>query len=140
MPQKGIERQIRSRFDWSEYSGFDLSWVEYSWLASTFDGGEIFSELPKLMPRILSIEILPGSTCQFRLAVSSAAEGSSRGGVDFARERELQTALAEFIALANRTRGLLGGGPGTEQLTLSLNVPAKFPRTGKSKKGKTSSG
>jgi len=137
---KGIERQIRSRFDWSEYSGFDLSWAEYDWLASTFDGGELFASLPKLMPRILSIEILPGSTCQFRLVGSGPAEASSRSSFDFARERELQTALSEFIALANRTRGLLGAGSATEQLALSLDVPAKYPRASKPKKGKTSSG
>ncbi|WAR43336.1 hypothetical protein [Methylomonas rapida] len=135
---KGIERQIRSKFDWVESSGFDLCWSEFAWFAKAFNTSEIFSTLPKLMPKVISVEIVPGATCQFRLALGSASESESRPVHEAtARERELQSALAQFIGLATRTRSLLEGQEAPVQLSLGLEdggtISAKATRSKKFK-------
>lgn len=70
---KGVERQVRSKFRWDEAAGYDLCWAEYSWYASTFDD-RTFSQIPKLLPKVLSVEVLPGVACQLRI---SAAQPSA---------------------------------------------------------------
>ncbi|MCT9072391.1 hypothetical protein [Cupriavidus gilardii] len=136
---KGIERQVRPRFDWTESTGFDLSWLEYSWMASTFEGPDAFNLLPKLLPRVISIESIPGATCQFRLAAGSSPDSDVKLHNDGARGKELQSALAQFVALANKARYLLEGGHVTGQQSLNLDsndiAPARSP---KGRKGKAS--
>ena len=105
---KAVERQIRSRFDWGDYGGFDMCWIEYLWVSKTFDSADAFSEIPKLFPRVLSIEVMPGAVCQLRLAAANAgAEADARSAVVSARERDLQLALSQFLALANRIRPIM---------------------------------
>lgn len=107
---KIVERQIRARFDWADATGFDLCWPEFHWLARTFDGPDVFSSLPKLVPRAVSVEVLPGATCQFKLASVGSSEPDARASsIVSARERELQAALSQFIVLAARTQQLLDG-------------------------------
>jgi hypothetical protein len=107
---KIVERQIRARFDLADATGFDLCWPEFQWLASTFDGPDVFSSLPKLVPKAVSVEVLPGATCQFKLASVGSSEHEARASsISSARERELQAALAQFIVLAARTQQLLDG-------------------------------
>ncbi|WP_141113192.1 hypothetical protein [Chromobacterium haemolyticum] len=118
---KGVERQIRSKFDWVESSGFDLCWSEFAWLAKVSDASDIFSTMPKLMPKVVSVEIVPGATCQFRLASGNVSEAESRTMHQATtRERELQSALAQFIGLATRTRPLLEGQEAPVQQSLGL--------------------
>lgn len=69
---KGIERQLRSTFRWEESSGFDLCWAEYAWYSSAFDD-KSYSQIPKLFPRVLSVEVVPGASCQLRLATTQPA-------------------------------------------------------------------
>ncbi|CAG9171641.1 hypothetical protein CURE108131_11900 [Cupriavidus respiraculi] len=64
---KGVERQLRSKFRWDESAGFDLCWTEYAWYASTFEDS-YFSAIPKLAQRVLSVEVVPGASCQLRMA------------------------------------------------------------------------
>ena len=66
---KGVERQLRTLTVNSVTSGeADLSWMEYEWLNSHTSLHEnSFVGFPKRNLRSLTIEILPGSPCQFRL-------------------------------------------------------------------------
>ncbi|WP_155713110.1 hypothetical protein [Burkholderia stagnalis] len=138
---KGIERQVRSRFDWSESTGFDLCWIEYSWMASTFDGPDAFNSLPKLSPRVISIETVPGATCQFRLATGSTLDSDARLPNDNAREKDLQAALSQFVTLANRARHLLEAAyvPSQQSMELFDSDGIARGRSTKGKKGKPSS-
>lgn len=143
---KGIERLLRTKFDWSDPPVTDLSWAEYSWLAKTFDGVEVFSELPKMLPKVLSIEVIPGAMCQLRLA-SGKENGSYE--IDYKKEfdaelrnEKLQATLAQFINLALNSRELLekqGGKTTPTQQTLGLGdsdrSATKAPRAKRSKKG-----
>jgi hypothetical protein len=107
---KGIERVIRGRFDWCGSSGADLSWPEYSWLATTFSGSQTYVELPKMAPKALSVEILPGAACQLRLAADAGAPARDleRGELVAAeRSRELKRTLEELANLADRARQLI---------------------------------
>lgn len=63
---KGVERQLHNKFRWEESAGFDLSWVEYAWYATTFEDSN-FSAIPKLVQRVLSVEVVPGASCQLRM-------------------------------------------------------------------------
>lgn len=112
---KGIERQLRAPFNWADPSSADLCWPEYSWMTKAFDGGEAFVALPKLLSRVLSVEVMPGAACQLRLAVDAGAaeaEGELRDRQrDGRQERELRAALEQFVGLALRTRSLLERDP-----------------------------
>ena len=68
---KGVERQLRSKFRWEESAGFDLSWTEYAWYAATFKDST-FSGIPKLLQRVLSVEVVPGASCQLRMAAGQS--------------------------------------------------------------------
>lgn len=117
---KGIERQIRTRFAWAEASGFDLGWHEFRWMTSVFDSHEIFTSLPKLLPRVLSVEVVPGAVCQFRLAGSAAAEVETKPPVERPHERELVAALAQFVSLAGHAKQLLDDAQLPTQQSLDL--------------------
>lgn len=106
---KGIERQIRTRFEWSEVNGFDLGWHEYRWMASVFDGVEALSSLPKLLPRVLSVEVVPGAVCQFRLAGGGMPDVEVKSSPDQSREHELIATLSQFISLAGQAQQLIDG-------------------------------
>lgn len=108
---KGIERLLRAKFDWSDPPTTDICWAEYYWLSNTFKGGEAFSELPKMFPKALSIEVVPGAACQFRLS-------SAQGGNSYEAEQkqssemmqlnvELQAALTQFVNLSMKAKHLL---------------------------------
>lgn len=64
---RGVGKQLEAGANWSEPSLSDLSWDEFHWLASTFDGVRIFSEFPKSFSKTISIELFPGALCQLRL-------------------------------------------------------------------------
>lgn len=103
---KGAERLLRSDFSWLETSGADISWAEFAWMADTFDGLEVFLEMPKMLPRTLAIEIVPGAVGQFRLA-GEAAESEPKplpAPQQSGRERALMETVAQFITLAQRAK------------------------------------
>jgi hypothetical protein len=140
---KGIERQVRTGFDWADVTGFDLCWVEYDWISKIFSGGDVFATLPKLTHRTLSIEVIPGATCQFRLSAAAGAAGDAdqRSAVTPSlREQELQAALSQFVALASRLSPLVEKQASPVQQSLELNgAPSVQPSTPKGKKGKSAS-
>ncbi|RYH66145.1 MAG: hypothetical protein EON54_05095, partial [Alcaligenaceae bacterium] len=104
---RSVERQIRSNFTWEDVSGFDVSWAEFSWLASTFDGPDIFSTLPKMANRALSIEMVPGAACQLRFSASSVESDARSGATASENSDELKETLEQFIKLANHAQKII---------------------------------
>jgi hypothetical protein len=114
---KGSERLLRPGFSWLEPSGADICWAEFAWLAKTFNGPNAFLELPKMLPRTLSIEVVPGATCQLRILgdVPETIEPrptpvptSVPQRVSY-REQALEDVLDQFVALAKQAGNLLPG-------------------------------
>lgn len=119
---KGIERLLRSKFEWTDSPSTDLSWVEYSWLARVFDGADVFHDIPKMFPRGLSIEVLPGATCQLRFSdmkTPTAEPELKQKAEPSLRERELEATLAQFLNLATKARQLIEGTPPSSTSTSS---------------------
>lgn len=108
---KGVERLLRAEFDWIDPPATDICWIEYSWMSKTFDGVEIFNELPKMFPKVLSIEIIPGTTCQFRLLseqVSNNYEIEQKLNMEMLqRNEELQITLQQVVSLGMKAKELL---------------------------------
>lgn len=104
---KAIERQLRLPFGWADVSTADLSWTEFSWMTSAFEGIGAFVELPKFFPRVLSIEVLPGAVCQLRLATEAGTDTEIVELQDHRKEQELRATLEQFVSLAMRARPLL---------------------------------
>ncbi|WP_157869593.1 hypothetical protein [Thiomonas arsenitoxydans] len=119
---KGAERLLRPNFDWLDAPSADIGWAEFSWLSSTFDGVEQLAGIPKMLPRTLSIEIVPGAIIQVRLGTGSADIESRVTSEAKARERALQEALTQFVSLAQRVKNLVEKQPvqANEQQTLGL--------------------
>ncbi|MCS3810503.1 hypothetical protein [Xanthomonas sp. 4461] len=140
---KGVERQLRGKLRLDEPSVCDICWMEYAWLSQTFSGIQVLSEVARLAARTLSIEIVPGAVCQFRLAIElKIAEPEQRARPDNSvREIALKSALEQFLRLADRTHHLLergevsGGGkaqaslPFNEQQLEKKRLPAKAGRS-----------
>lgn len=103
---KGAERLLRPEFSWLDISGADICWAEFEWMAETFDGLDVFLELPKMLPRTLGIEIVPGAVGQFRLAGESTENEPKpqQEPQHTARERRLMETLSQLITLAQRAK------------------------------------
>ena len=137
---KGIERQVRAKFDWTESVGVDLYWAEFIWLANSFEGNAVFATLPKMLPKVLSIEVVPGATCQFRLATGGALETEVRATDPTAREKDLQSALAQLISLAARMKPLLDSSSAGIQQTLGLDESLSYQKPSRAKLPKRTKG
>ncbi len=139
---KGIERQLRTKLDWSEPSLADLCWEEYQWLAGTIDGAEAFSALPKMLPKVLSIEVIPGAMCQLRLSSSSESNVNEFDGrkspEQSQRDAALQTALTQMTNIAQKALLLLDKQQTPTQQSLVLenidSVQSKGSRAKRSKR------
>jgi hypothetical protein len=139
---KGAERLLRPEFDWLDVPGADIGWAEFSWLASTFNGIEQIASLPKMLPRTLGIEIVPGATLQVRIGSDPIARPDSRqDNLGNDRERALENALAQFLLVAQRFRGLVDRNAPTAQSQQSLPLEGEQPtysrsnRTTKQRRG-----
>lgn len=97
---KGAERLLRPEFSWLDVPNADICWGEFIWLARTFDKSDIFLDLPKMLSRTLTIEVVPGSTCQFRIGNGTAEIESKPAQIPSDRERELSDIVGQFLALA----------------------------------------
>lgn len=130
---KGIERQLRAGFSWDEPPTSDICWTEYAWLAKTFTGLQSFTELARSFPKTMTIEIVPGATCQLRIASNEVRGQSAQEAPPkmdpSVREVELKTLLDQFLALASRTKQILGGGSplSSHQSELLLKEAVKSP-------------
>jgi len=133
---KNIERQLRAGFTWSDASGFDLCWEEFRWLAKTFKGPDIFFSLSRLVSSAISVELLPGVSCQFRISRGDSTERDSPHGTDEGqRERLLSEVLAQFVSLASSVRPLLEEKGSGVQRSLDLNRnPAGTGKASKARK------
>ncbi len=142
---KGAERLLRPEFSWLEPSGADICWAEFAWLAKTFDGQDAFVELPKMLPRTLNIEIVPGATCQLRIVgdTSDTIEpkieiASTPASRSTPRERVLEDTLSQFVALAKQAGSLLHGIPPavseSAQKSLELEGSPASEKTQKTRK------
>lgn len=106
---KSIEKMLKSTFSWQEISPCDVSWDEYRWLDS-LDNERTFQELPKLLPKVLSMEIVPGVICQFRLKSAGILrdmdQGSSvvRSSVSSAESELLYKFVSEFMKIADKSK------------------------------------
>lgn len=108
---RGIEKNLRAKLSFSGPSHSDISWNEYEWLTKTFTNNPLL-ELPKQLPKVLSIEIFPGSVCQLRLKIEPSerhAEPKSSFGVDPQELNDLRNALSGFIDLAEKAKKQLSG-------------------------------
>ncbi|EPF64257.1 hypothetical protein [Pseudomonas syringae] len=102
---KSIGRSLQQKPDWSTPMQVDLCWAEFSWISSKIERKRIFSDLQKLYPKVLSIEIFPGASCQFRLANTEQATTESQIVEQYtvsSHNYELQKTLADLASLAIR--------------------------------------
>lgn len=133
---KGIERQVRAKFDWTDSVGSDLYWAEFTWFAHNFENNAVFATLPRMYPKVLSVEVLPGATCQLRLATVGALEVESRPQEPNAREMDLHSALAQVVNLAAKLKPLLNVPSHGAQQTLSLEDGSPYKRSSRAKRPK----
>lgn len=99
---KGAERLIMPSLIISDISPADVSWLEFSWLLDVSDDSELLNDLPKMLPRTLSVEVIPGATLHIRLGGgSSEQEYSKRNNISL-RERALEDAVFHFLNLSNK--------------------------------------
>ena len=103
---KGAERILRQEFCWVDAPSADIGWGEFSWLAGAFTDLEPLVALPKMLPRTLGIEVIPGALIQVRLGGGPDVEPRAAAQPS-PRERALQDALAQFLSVAHRVRGLV---------------------------------
>ncbi|MDY2563963.1 hypothetical protein SON66_11855 [Pseudomonas syringae] len=105
---KGVEKNLRAKLDWSEPNQSDLSWSEYEWLTETYRNASPFIELPKQLPKVLSVEVLPGAACQFRLVLEASSIGKNVQAETDARENNiLKNLLVELQSLTEKTKAHL---------------------------------
>lgn len=121
---KGIEKGLRVGLNWSEPSQSDISWSEYEWISETFRNNSPFVELPKLLPRVLSIEILPGSICQLRLSIerdNSKIKHDNENSM-LNEINSLKKILSDYIILTEKAKEHISGLPNqANNLRLSKN-------------------
>jgi hypothetical protein len=60
-------RALGHRFELTDPPLSDLSWVEYDFVREVPKPAEFVKHVPKFYPRSLSVEVVPGATCQLRL-------------------------------------------------------------------------
>jgi len=137
---KGIERQVRAKFDWTESVGVDLYWAEFTWLANNFEGNAVFATLPKMLPKVLSVEVVPGATCQLRLAVEGAIETEVRATDPSVREKDLHSALSQLVSLAARIKPLLDSSNVGIQQALGLEESPIYQKPSRAKQPKRTKG
>jgi hypothetical protein len=139
---KGIERGLRTKFEWTDPPAADLCWAEFVWLANSFQGPEMFSDMPKISPKVLSIEVMPGITCQFRLASgqnSSAETEHSLSQASLQQDKRMKEMALELAELTVRYKDVLTraisppAAPVQQSLGLAEEPPYKNARP---KKGK----
>lgn len=109
---RGIEKQLRQQFHWFDPATSDLCWEEYDWLSDIFDGQNLFGAFYKNSPNVLSVEIVPGASCQLRLTSSvgrSVEQETNENAVKrkSVREVELEAFAAEILAISDKGRHLI---------------------------------
>lgn len=139
---KGIERALRQFFRPDEPVQADICWVEYDWLAHTYDSVDALTRLPRSFPSGLAIEIIPGVVCQFRLGEhgaslrTSADPRADTNELDGRRPLAESGALSKALEMLAQVQMLLKG-----QIHNDVRQPGLFgtepaPKAQKNKRGK----
>lgn len=141
-----VARLLRGRFDLTDPPAFDLSWSEYDFVRAVPKPRDFLSHIPRLYPRLLSIEVVPGAACQFRIGGEVAnASLSNTAKSEAGREpvphnpsmlRNLTTSLEVEHQLAHSRSMVLKAidqiaGPSQTNL---FDSPKKGTKRGKSNK------
>ena len=130
---KGIERQLRASFCIQDPPMADICWTEYSWLTKSFSGGQGLSDLARLFPRSLSIEIVPGAVCQFRMSSETRTIAEERRPEPSGLELELRNALERILLVADEASVILKATSSTIRSTPRQEGLALDARTSPSK-------
>lgn len=110
---RGVEKYLRPQFHWADPSLSDLCWHEYEWLSTVYSGGKVFDSLSKNAPNVISVEVLPGASCQMRLAATVGKnleqEKFNERPVEtsIARVQELEAWMNQVLAIAKRGEAML---------------------------------
>lgn len=102
---KGAERLLKPRFEWTDTSPADIGWAEFAWLAGSLDHVNHLLELPKMLPRTLGVEVVPGVVLQVRLGQGNGGDEMRAAPETSARERALADALNQILEVAQQVRG-----------------------------------
>ncbi|WP_256853308.1 hypothetical protein [Pantoea sp. Fr+CA_20] len=102
---KGAEKLLKNKFELDSISQADIYWHEFSWLLEVFKSTEKLNELPKMLPKTLSIEIIPGSTLHLRLPGQANEQEAKMKNEISMRERALEDALSQLFSLSNKLQG-----------------------------------
>lgn len=133
---KGIEKTLNTHFSWAEPPICDISWLEYSWIVST-DNEKLITEIPKQLPKVLTIEIFPGTTCQLRLKVASPVQKNLVAppeplseSVSFPQSDLVYAFVKEFIRVSDKAKLDLGTVLKEDKTiaTSELRPPAKMTK------------
>lgn len=146
---KGAERLLKPRFEWTDTSPADIGWVEFAWLAGSMDGVDQLVELPKMLPRTLGVEVVPGVALQIRLGQGNMGDETRAVPEVSVRERVLTDALTQIleVALQARERDVRGESPerrryaarglqSQQSLDLDSRPSSATSKTSRSRKGK----
>ncbi|MNL28481.1 hypothetical protein D3C87_1501250 [compost metagenome] len=101
---KGAERLLKPRFGWADISSADIGWAEFAWLAGSLDDVDQLIGLPKMLPRTLGVEVVPGVALQIRLGQGSGGDDTRVNLEPSARERELADAISHILEIALQVR------------------------------------
>lgn len=89
----------------------DICWREYDWMSKTFTGIREFLSIQRQSPRLLNIEIFPGSVFQLRLSDGNAGNAplsrESNENRDDKQNEDVRKVLEGFIDLADQARYML---------------------------------
>jgi hypothetical protein len=131
---KGFERQVRGGFSWGQPVSGDISWEEYSWTIKNISAANAFNDVARLVARTLTIEVIPGAACQFRVTSDETVpsnESQSKQQSNTAvpsNSEEMRSLLEQFVALANQSQKLLSarGASSDKSGELSVQPGLKF--------------
>jgi hypothetical protein len=116
---KGVERALRQAFRFDDPVQADICWIEYEWLSRTFPSAEVLTGFPRSFPSGLSIEIVPGAVCQFRLGEQGSSNRSTADARrDLPNHREEGRVARAIELLTEAQRVLRSADSGTGQGSL----------------------
>ncbi|THF65623.1 hypothetical protein E6C76_08610 [Pseudothauera nasutitermitis] len=146
---KGAERLLKPRFEWTDTSSADIGWAEFAWLAGSLDDLDQLVGLPKMLPRTLGVEVVPGVVLQVRLGQGSGGDEMRAIPEISARERALTDAINQILEVALQVRGhevrrespergryAVRGQQSQQSLDLENRSSVTTGKTSRSKKGK----
>ena len=103
----GVERHLSRADVASDSDGGDVSWVEYEWLTSSGAVDGAYEGFTKRFLRVLTIEIVPGVTCQLRLSPGQPSRDASA--------QKTQASRNVYGRSNRRDGGILRTSSGNEQ-------------------------